>query len=152
MGAGAERVRSLHKGLALSPLGAKVADLLDAVWSGIYHLPASLIDRVDWTDDYCITVVVPGHALATVDFDLLTRLVVLCHDAALRLEIGSANPRNVRLTFHQRQRTGGMSKRHPTMEEATHGIREDYPAFEQEHRQREPMPLREQEEGSGFAR
>jgi len=84
--------------------------------------------------------VVPDHALATFDFDLLTRLVVLCHDAALRLEVSAANPHNVRLSFWQRQRTGGMSKRHPTMEEATHGIRHGS-EFEREHRLREPHSL-----------
>lgn len=152
MGAGADRVRMHRTRPMPSPLGAKVADLLDAVWHGLYHLPASIIDRVKWDDPFYITAVVPDHALATVDFDLLTRLVVLCHDAALRLEISSANPRNVRLSFWQRKRTGGISERHPTMEDATHGIREGNPAFEQEHRLREPMPLREQEEGSGFAR
>jgi hypothetical protein len=135
-----------------SPLGAKVADLLDAVWSGLYHLPASLVDRVQWDDPYCITAVVPDHALSTFHSDLLTRLVVLCHDAALRLEISAANPRNVRLSFWQRKREGGISERHPTMEVAMHGIRTDYPTFALEHRLSEPLPLREQKEGSGFAR
>jgi hypothetical protein len=152
MGAGADRVLMHRTGPMLSPLGAKVADLLDAVWAGLYHLPPSLIDRVEWDDPYVITAVVPDHALATYDFDLLTRLVVLCHDAALRLEIGSANPRSVRLTFHQRKRTGRISERHPTMEEAVCGIRGDYSALRLFGCEHTVPPPTSQEEGSGFAR
>lgn len=125
MGSGADWLRSASKdqNLSISPLGEKVADLLDAVWQGIYHLPHSVLRRVSWEDDHCITIVVPDHGLATYDFDLLTRLVVLCHDAAIRMELSSANPRNVRLTFHQRVREGRMSQRHPTIEQAVEMLR-----------------------------
>ena len=62
--------------------------------------------------------------LATFDFDLLTRLVVLAHDRCIRLEIGSSGPALVRLMLHARKgREGSMFERHPTMEDAINSIR-----------------------------
>jgi hypothetical protein len=133
MGRGADRIQKCHPTFTISPLGRKVADLLDAAWDGIYHLPESLPYRAGWDDPYFISVVVPDYALATYDFNTLTRLVVLCHDAALRMEIDSANPRNVRLTFHQRKRTGGVCEGHPTLEEAAAAIRNRHHFFLEEH-------------------
>ncbi len=131
MGFGADRVRA--HGVDLSPLGAKVADLLDCVWAGIYHLPHSVEYNTKWADPYYIAVTIPDHDLATWDFNRLTELVVLCHDAALRLEIEACNPHHVRLVFHQRKRSGSISERHPTMEEATTAIRKDGSGFITEH-------------------
>lgn len=145
MGAGADRVRSLRPSVELSPLGAKVADLLDAVWDGIYHLPASLIDRVNWDDDRYVTVVVPDHMLATWDANYLTKLVILCHDVALRLELSAANPRNVRLGFSQRDREGGSMQRHPTLETAATSIRQVYKHFLHEHAVPKPPAKRDAE-------
>jgi hypothetical protein len=134
MGAGADRIRAVRK-INPSPLGEAVADLLNAVWDGIYHLPDSVVHKTDWTDNYYIAVVVPDHGLATWDFNYLTKLVVLCHDAGLRMQIGTCNPRNLRLSFHQRKtRKGSTMERHPTMEEATRIIRDVYTNFESEHR------------------
>ena len=143
MGSGADRVRSLRPNVTLSPLGAKVADLLDAVWDGLYHLPGSLIDRVKWDDPYCITAVVSDHMLATWDSNHLTKLVVLCHDAALRMEISAANPRNVRLSFWQRVREGGTCTRHPTLEQAAADIRSVYRHFL--HERTVPLPPRKRD-------
>ena len=128
MGAGADRIRAYQK-VELSPLGETIADLLNVVWNGIYHLPASVVAKTDWCDRRAISVVIPDHNLATWDFNYLTKLVVLCHDAALRMEIEACNFRYVRLVFSQRKRTGGFAERHPTLEEAAADIRgcSDFP-------------------------
>jgi len=133
MGSGAEYIHELRPQLKMSPLGAKVADLIDSVWCGIYHVSPRFIDKVDWSNDLFITMVVPAHGLATYDFERLTQLVVLCHESALRMEVGGANPRHVRLTFHQRGRSGSLSQRHPSMAWAVSNIRETHPHFLEEH-------------------
>jgi len=113
----------------LSPLGVAVADLLGQVWAGIYHLPHTLLARVDWAESWYISVTVPGSELATYDADLLTRLVVLCHDRCLRMEIEPCNPRYLRLNFSPRVRSATdprMHRRCPTMEQAVASVRERF--------------------------
>ena len=58
-------------------------------------------------------------SLATFDYDRLTHLVVLAHDRCIRAEIGPSGPGMLNLTLHQRPgRTGEMTRRHPTLEDA----------------------------------
>lgn len=104
-------------GRDLSPLGRKVADILGQVFLGIYHVNQRALDRVDWADPYCIAITLQD-GLATCDFHRLTALVVLCHDAAIRMEISAATHGYLRLMFHQRTRDGGMCEGHPTIEDA----------------------------------
>lgn len=110
----------------LSPLGAAVADLLGDVFFGIYHLDAGALGRVKWSDPHYILVNLRHHSLATFDGDELTRLVVLCHDRCLRLDLKAIAPLTLQLLFHQRQREGGIWKRHPTIEQAVERIRSAY--------------------------
>ena len=101
----------------MSPLGESVADLLGDVFLGIYHLDFKALNRVCWEDDYVVIFVYRGD-LATVDFNQLTRLVVLAHDRMLRISIEGVGPGYMKLIFHQRhKRTGSMSERCPTIEE-----------------------------------
>lgn len=110
----------------ISPLGRKVADILGAVWRGIYHLDEKAIRRVEWTNSEFMSVRVPG-SLATWDFNRLTELVILAHDSCTRLEVRSDAPRCLRLVFHARAgREGRMSERHPGMEDAIKSARELY--------------------------
>lgn len=62
--------------------------------------------------------------LATTDGNVLTRLVVACHDAALRLSLGPGGPRQVILSLHPRARTQRIMTNHPTLEVAAQGLRE----------------------------
>lgn len=104
----------------LSPFEACVADILGAAYLGIYHIER--VDRGEWKS-YRVEVVVDND-LATWDFDYLTRLVVLAHDACVRLSIGHGGPRRMKLCFWPRLREGGISERHPTMESAIASVRE----------------------------
>lgn len=110
----------------LSSLGESVADLLGDVFKGIYHLPDTALNKVKWDNDYCIEFTYYG-SLETVDFNLLTILVVLAHDRMIRVSIRGIGPGYMRLQFHQRNaRTGSMSERYPTIETHIEQIREHY--------------------------
>lgn len=60
---------------------------------------------------------------ATYDFDQLTRLVVLAHDYAVRVEVVASGPQMIGLVLHKRKREGAMHERHPTIEEAIEAFR-----------------------------
>ena len=65
-----------------------------------------------------------SHRLSTFDFDYLTRLVVLAHDACVRVEVVSSGPGRIGLVLHKRAgRTGSSYDRHPTIEEAIDRVR-----------------------------
>jgi hypothetical protein len=77
--------------LPLSPLGRKVAEIVGAVVRGIYHIEQYTAD-VDWSNERFIEIRTHNSFLAnisTYDCSALTELVVLCHDAAIRLEISA---------------------------------------------------------------
>lgn len=124
--AGAEWVEQMIG--PLSELGRRVADLLGEWQGGIYHLDLNALKRVNWKDTWYISLTVYSPRLATYDPSDLTRLVFLCHDAAIRCEIEATGPRYFRLRFWQRQREGKLSQRHPTIEEALSRWRMTHPA------------------------
>lgn len=109
--------------IKLSPLGKRVAQIIGTVWAGIYHLEqnAYLHERTKWDDAHCIRIVFRG-TLSTVDFNDLTKLVVLCHDYCVRCEIVAKAPCYLELAFSHREReTTSLPKHwytHPTIEEA----------------------------------
>ncbi len=120
---GAEWIkRSLKK--TMSPLGIQVADLLGDVFLGIYHLDYKALERVNWDNDDYIIFVLSYHSLSTVDSNELTKLVVFCHDRALRMDIKSVAPKRLELLFHQRVREGDFYHVCPTIEEHINKIRE----------------------------
>ena len=106
----------------LSPLGRKVADILGQVWGGIYHIDNRWLRRVNWKHAWVVEITL-REEMSTYDPDRLTRLVALCHDAAVRMNIRAATHGYLTLTFHQRQRDGVLCERHPTMEAAIESIR-----------------------------
>lgn len=116
---------ALH--VELTPLARKVADILGIVWRGIYHIDQKDLGAGNWTDPYFVTVRIYGD-LSTYDFSRLTELVVLCHDGAIRLDISPRGMRHLELMFHQREREGSPSQRHPTLEQAAEAIRKLFPA------------------------
>lgn len=94
-------------------------DLLCDVFHGEHHAP----ERI-YAFGRGIKCNAESHRLSTFDFDYLTRLVVLAHDACVRVEIVSSGPGRIGLVLHKRSgRTGSSFDRHPTMEEAIERVR-----------------------------
>ena len=106
-----------RRGRELSPLGVDVADILGQAWQGLYHIESAVTHkRCKWNDERAIEVVV-GQLLSTFDSGVLTILVFLCHEKAIRLEISGACQGYLRLRFSQRKHgAGSISERHPTMQ------------------------------------
>lgn len=113
----------------LSPLGEAVADLLGDLLGGLYHLDGAA--SVDWSNPSYIEVRWPSD-LSTFDSNTLTRLVLLAHDRAIRVDISPRSNRYLTMLFHQRRHGAdlGIWERHPTAEDALAEHRRWYPAPE----------------------
>ena len=69
-----------------------------------------------------------GFCAATVDFNGLTKAVLMAHDRCIRFEIRPSGPGMLKLFFHKRhQRDGDLSLRHPTIETAIAEYRKNWP-------------------------
>lgn len=100
-------------------------DLLDAVFAGIHNAPINF-DRAEFTAHH-VLVRARWKSLATWDFNELTRLVVLAHDAMIRVEISAAAPKVLSIFMHPRltrDKADGIARRMPTIEEAITVVRE----------------------------
>lgn len=100
----------------ISPFGERVADLLNKLFTGIYHIDRAAC-KADYSSESWITVCVSDQYFSTFDFSHLTLLVLLCHDFCIRCEMRAAARGFIRLCFSPREREGDISHRHPTMEE-----------------------------------
>lgn len=108
-------------GRELNDFEKKVADILGATFQGIYHIEDAVLSG-RW-EGWIVELTLQSRELATFDFDHLTSLVVLCHDAHVRLSISPLNFTRIRLMFHPRERDGCVSTRHPTIEAAVERTR-----------------------------
>lgn len=72
-------------------------ELLCDVFHGEHHAP----ERI-YAFGRGIKCNAESHRLSTFDFDYLTRLVVLAHDACVRVEIVSSGPGRIGLVLHKR--------------------------------------------------
>lgn len=108
----------------ISPLGTRVANLLGHLFKGLYHIDTEAI-KADWSSDHHIKVSFAGE-LATWDANQLTELVVMAHDAAIRVSVRPYGPRNLLLLFHPRKRNGGTFERHPSLEDHVSQLRSHY--------------------------
>lgn len=122
--------KAAFKNVKVSEFGESVADLLDDWQGGIYHLDEKQLKKVPWGNDRFMPIAY-DHCLSTFDFNSLTTLVFLAHDYGIRVEVNAVNPRYVGIMFHKRERYGGMSERHPTLEEAVAAWRENHRAIEE---------------------
>ncbi len=102
----------------VSAFGRKVGDILGNAFKGIYHIHKAVMHkRVQWDDKDMIEVVL-GCELATHDGSELTELVVLCHDACVRLAIDGVSNGYIKLRFTNRDRGNDFMYNHPTMSRA----------------------------------
>jgi len=103
--------------------GRNVAQILGIVFSGLYHIMTKL-EKVNWSHESAIEIKFGYCGMSTFDFDRLSKLVILCHDACIRLEIQPHTFNSMRFWFHRRDgREGGISRRHPTIEQAVEKAR-----------------------------
>lgn len=91
---------------------------------GEHHFPSEM---KEWGNGWCMAVT---NSVSTYDFNHLTRLVVMAHDRCIRVEIAPKGMNRMLIIVHKRVRAEalgeslGISKVHPTMEEAIHFIRQ----------------------------
>lgn len=113
-----------------SELGARTAVFLQRVYKGIYHLNSTSLRKVDWSNEYGMQMVI-DHELATVDYDLLTMMVVLAHQMQLRVAVTGAAPKYLRLTFSLRpERNGAIMEYCPDIEAVVSKYVAKYPALD----------------------
>lgn len=129
MGKGAEwmqkQLNYLKTPVQMSELGKSVADLLDELFYGIYHMDYKTLYKVNWNCDFYIKISIGNTDWATTDFDYLTRLVFLAHHRAIRVEMSAGNFTNIHLIFHQRSRKGSIPWKHPTLDEAVEKFKKE---------------------------
>ncbi len=117
-------------GCQVSEFGEKVADILDQLFDGIYHIQEAVVNkRVRWDDPSRIQVVLYG-SMSTYDFSRLTHLVLLAHRYCVRVEISGSAPGYLRILFSDRKREGAIYSRHPTIEQAIENFNNRYPEVE----------------------
>ena len=111
----------------LTEFQRKVCDIIGMVGGGIYNAPIAH-STIDWSYGFGGASVVWKHDMASFDFNELTALVFLCHEARIRCSVCSAGPRQLRISFWQRSHEGDMAKRHPNIDEAVTAFRAYLPA------------------------
>ena len=123
-------VKAALKPKEMSELGEKVADLLGDLFAGIYHLDDDKLKNVDWGSTHHIEYPLGWKQLSTYNNSLLTLLVLMAHQRALRVTIAPRSNKYITLLFHPRK--SGMEhdffERHPTIEEAINTFNAHYPS------------------------
>jgi hypothetical protein len=112
--------------LQFSPLGLVAAQILSEIFHGPHHLDPATLQKTRWEDTHAIEYQLGRRQLATFDFDELTRLVVMAHDACVRIAVSPGGRMGLALFFHRREREGEYTQRHPTLEEAMMKMRGNY--------------------------
>lgn len=112
----------------LNPFQAAVVNIIGIVGNGIYNAPIDIC-KVDWQYGLNGISLKWQHTdLATFDYSQLTMLVFLCHEARIRCSISPCGPRSLRFSFWPRKSTGGISARHPNLDEAVKEFRSIFSA------------------------
>jgi hypothetical protein len=110
----------------LSPFHRRAVTILGLIWNGINNAPI-IWGTVHW---YSAGISVGfSEVLSSFDGDGLTKLVMLCHDARIRVHIRAAAgvPGELRLTLWQRQKSRDLLSGHPSLGEAVAAYREALP-------------------------
>lgn len=108
----------------LTDFQAKVMDILGMVGGGICFAPIAW-RTVQWVHgrNGLSLIWKDRNGLSTFDFDELTKLVFLCHEARIRCCIDPGGPRMFRLSFWPRVHDGAIYARHPNLDEAVAAFR-----------------------------
>lgn len=108
----------------ISEIGEKALSMMAVLFQGLHHIPSTQLEKIDWSDPYCISMST-FFPLATFDDNKLTNLVLLAHDFAVRVEVRPCNFHYLKIRFHQRKRDGDLYSRHPTIEDVLKKWRSD---------------------------
>jgi hypothetical protein len=119
-----------HRGWAaapdkLNPFQVRAINILGIVAGGIYNAP------IAWKTFYWTprTLICAWHkGLGTFDFNELTTLVLLCHEARIRAYIAPLNHQHIEIMLNERAPTGDMAARHPNLDEMLADWREKFPS------------------------
>jgi hypothetical protein len=114
----------------LTPFQARVMDIVGMVGGGIYNAPICQPENIKWTYGGSGLSLSWSSELATFDFEQLTKLVFLCHEARIRVQIESSGPKYLKLSFWQRvspQENPNIACYHPSLDEAVARFREYLP-------------------------
>ena len=121
-----------HLGKKLTEFQLRVFDILGIAYRGISYCNAPISWKTVFIVDDCnfktVQVSVRGDELCTFDDDTLTNLVFLCHEARIRLSVSPCGPKYFRLAFFPRKEAGGISSRHPSLDEAVAAFHASLPA------------------------
>lgn len=79
---------------------------------GAHHFGGQL---KEWGYGWCMPM---RNNMATIDYNGLTKLVLMAHDRAIRVEIVPRGMSRALICIWQRDRSTGMSTGHPTIEQA----------------------------------
>lgn len=97
----------------------QATEFFSQFYGGEHHIP-------DWKPKrygYGWSVNHDRGSLATFDFNELTRLVIMAHDACIRVEVAAVRNGIIRIAIWKRVREGNISLRHPTLEHAIDSFR-----------------------------
>jgi hypothetical protein len=91
------------------------------IYYGEHHIPSEIKPfGSGWSINHC-------GSVATHDFNELTRMIFLAHDMCYRLQIQQGGPGGIKIIIWKRSaRTGDISYRHPTIEQALAKWRENH--------------------------
>ncbi len=103
-----------------APFETRAEQMLSCVFGGMHHVYSLKKTPGPYPFWTCI-----HHGdFSTFDFDVLTKLVLAAHHYCVRASISNGGPRAVKIMLHPRKnRDGGFSERHPTMQQAIERFR-----------------------------
>lgn len=102
-------------------------DILGIVGGGIYNAPISW-DAIHWGPRQLIVPWRFNNVFGTFDFSGLTVFVFLCHEARIRGYLESGAPGGLKIWLSERSHEGGVTQRHPSLDEALADFRKWFPA------------------------
>ncbi|MGU3495896.1 hypothetical protein ACLBXM_17790 [Xanthobacteraceae bacterium A53D] len=111
----------------LNPFQQKVITILGITGRGIYNAPvvwSSVVWRHPW-----LMILSWRQSMASFDFDQLTTMLFLAHDARIRLEV-APKMRHLELHFHKREPRAAGDRTfvgHPSLEQAVAAHRARFP-------------------------
>lgn len=91
------------------------------LFGGEHHIPRGGLK--EFGDGWCVNYM---GDLSTFDYNILSKLVIMAHDCAVRVSLRQGGPRAIKICIWQREREGSFDRRHPTIEYHVEEFRAHY--------------------------